>query len=1103
MLRKWSVLVLFALALPILAFAQNTGKLAGVVTDQATGDPLPGATVVLEGTTLGTAADVDGNYFIIGIPVGVYDIQVSFVGYQTETITGAEINSGYTRELNFELQAGVELDEIVVQYERPLIQKDAIGVPKIVTAEDITSLPVRGAAGVAALQGGVVSDETSSNLNIRGSREQDVNYYVDGVRVVGNIAVPTEAIQEQEMLIGSLPARYGDAMGGVISITTKSGTPKFFGSIEGITSEVLDSYGYNNLAASLGGPLVGQRASFFLSGEFSDRLDAGPRAVGFPQYVGGVDFRSNPQSVAIINDETGDISYLPFPAGSLPDTLAAADFVDQLNVPDGFHLADASHPSTVFTPSAFTAGDFDRQAERPNNGFQAFTVNGNVAFNPVDPIRIRIGGAYEQQENKLFSYVRSIFATDRFRNDDQTQGRFFATWTHYLSGSTFYQIQADYSDWRRNIYDASFSKNVEDTFFYGDIDHPSNAVASRYRRYNSDVDAYVPSYNDGSLPNFRDIQDNFSPPGVGPSGYQKERKERFSVSANATTQIGLHQIEFGGEYEQRTERFFSNGDPVPLAARFADDNCEAGAGVCVSSYNDLDFNVLDDDIFYYGYNYLGTEEADSEDIDAFTGGTNYNLAPFKPIYYAGYIADKIEYRDIVIQVGLRVDVYDANGKVLRDRFALLPIVRAGDVGGAPSGIGSDYAVYFNESTGAVVGYRDLDGNFFDASGVDSGPQAIRNAGSPRVKTDASGNEIRRLTSEVFEDYEPQVNWQPRIGVSFPVTDRALFFASYDVLSQRPTENFYDTIQQFAQALERSKRNNNVNLKPQKTTQYELGFRQRLGERAAIQISGFYKDLQNLISRRIVQNVFPSNYQTYENVDFGTVKGVELEFDLRRTRNLQINANYTLSFADGTGGDSDATSQITWRQETNPFYPRFLTPLDFDQRHTLNLTLDYRLGEGEGPQIGGAYPLSNFGFNIVANIKSGKPYTRRNDISPIYTAFNGFLEGEINGQSQPGSTLLNLRIDRRFALGGADLVAFLWIQNLLDTDNIINVYSQTGLADDDGYLSIDQGRADVSARRESQSPLLAQSYVDYYGFATESPFNYGIPRQTRLGLRLLF
>jgi outer membrane receptor protein involved in Fe transport len=514
---------------------------------------------------------------------------------------------------------------------------------------------------------------------------------------------------------------------------------------------------------------------------------------------------------------------------------------------------------------------------------------------------------------------------------------------------------------------------------------------------------------------------------------------------------------------------------------------------------------MDTRVFYYGYDYLGLEEVDDQDVDAFAAGENYNIEPYQPIYYAGYIQDKIEFRDIVLQLGARLDVFDNNALVLRDPYSLFEITRAGDLtSSVPSNVKSDYSVFFDESTGAVRGYRDLEGQFYDPDGNSVISRDVTFGAAVQIKTDENGAEMKRLTSNVFKEYEPQVNFQPRIGVSFPVTDQALFYASYDVVTQRPSENVYDTIHQYKQATEFSKRNNNPDLKPERTTQYELGFRQRLGARAAIQLSGFYRQIENKIALRIFQNVSPANYQSYQNVDFGTVKGVELEFDLRRTQGLALTANYTLSFAKGTGADAAATGQIVWRQETLPFYPNFLSFLDFDQRHTANVTMDYRLGQGEGPSIGGSRPLQNFGVNLVATVGSGLPYTRRTDTSPLYTAFNGFLEGELNSSRLPSTTMLNLRVDRRFPLTGrTNLVVYLWVQNLLNTKNVLSVYPQTGLAGDDGYLSGPEGRDQVAAIANSQGAALAESFADHYGIAADNPFRYGIPRQTRIGLRLDF
>ena len=1113
MLRRWGTLVLFALAAPALALAQNTGKLSGQVLDASTGEPLPGAAVIIEGTQLGAATDVEGNYFIIGVPVGTYDVRSTFVGFSPQTVAGVEINAGYTRQIDFELSPGVELEGVVVEYERPLIQNDAIGVPNVTTAEDIANLPVRGVANVAALQGGVVKEEGSDNLYIRGGREQGVSYYVDGVKVLGdNVSVTALAVQEQEMLIGSIPARYGDATSGVISITTKTGSPNFFGTIEGISSEVLDPYGYNQLSATLGGPLFSESVSFFLAGDYSNLADSNPRAIGFPQLSeSDLAFVQNrPQVVGIINDETEEVSYIPFPGDlgntALGDTTFPAEVLEMLegDLPEGFSFLDPSHPEPVEAPTTYLEERFTREDAKPNDPSRSLTLNGNIQVSPLQSIRLRVGGSYETSSGREFSYLRSLYAPNRFRRQDRDTWRGFLSFTQYLSNSTFYQIQADYSDYRGFNYHPDFSNNVEDVLQYGDISHPANAVARRYKRYEDEVGAYVNFFEDGSLPTVRQIQSNFTAPGGETfGGYTKWHYNRFGLRASAQTQLGVHQLEFGGEFEQQTRRYFNISDPYGLARFERDGNVEGDASFAVDEYEELAFNVMDDEVFYYGYNYLGTDEVDDQDLDAFTGKENFNVAPYQPIYYAGYVSDKIEYRDLVLQVGVRLDVFDNNALVLRDPYALFPLVRAGEVGNLPAGIGADFAPYF-DNAGEVVGYRDLEGNFYDPSGLDVTADVIRGAGEPRIRTDESGEELRRLTPEVFEDYTPEVTFQPRIGVSFPVTDQALFFASYDVVSQRPTENRFDTIQQYAEAIEGSKLLDNPNLKPEKRTNYELGFRQRLGARAALQISGFFSQLENQISRRVVPNVFPNNYQTYENVDFGTVKGVELEFDLRRTRNLAINANYTLSYAQGTGSDPSTTNQIVWRQEQNPFYPRFISPLSFDQRHKFNLTLDYRLGEEEGPQVAGIYPLANFGVNAIGNFGSGFPYTAQLGPHPIWDSFIQGPEGEINGQQMPASALINLRIDRRFSLGGgADLVAFLWVQNLLNTDNAVDVYEATGLPGNDGYLSSDLGESQIQGRALSQGLIQGASFVDHYNFRQLDPFNFGIPRQTRLGLRVSF
>ena len=164
----------------------TTGKLAGTVVDDL-GDPLPGANVVIDGTTLGAATDIDGKYFIIGIPVGAYSVTASFVGYAPQTVEKVAVQHGYTTELNFELGSAQQLGEVTVTYERPIIQKDAIGVPRVVTGEEVARTRSRSKSRTEAAQAAPPASSAESDLSVRGGRDEDVRYYVDGVRVAPNV----------------------------------------------------------------------------------------------------------------------------------------------------------------------------------------------------------------------------------------------------------------------------------------------------------------------------------------------------------------------------------------------------------------------------------------------------------------------------------------------------------------------------------------------------------------------------------------------------------------------------------------------------------------------------------------------------------------------------------------------------------------------------------------------------------------------------------------------------------------------------------------------------------------------------------------------------
>ena len=177
-LTALAVVVLFCAT----AFAGTTGKITGVVTDSQSGDPLPNASVAVLETDLGTVSDEDGKFFILNVSPGTYTLKVTYIGYSAYTIENVRVSTDLTTDLKFELTSkAIQAEEVVVRAERPIIDKNATNAVHIIGGEDLEILPFRGVQNVLSLQAGVVEQEGA--LHIRGSRSDEIAYYVEGASV--------------------------------------------------------------------------------------------------------------------------------------------------------------------------------------------------------------------------------------------------------------------------------------------------------------------------------------------------------------------------------------------------------------------------------------------------------------------------------------------------------------------------------------------------------------------------------------------------------------------------------------------------------------------------------------------------------------------------------------------------------------------------------------------------------------------------------------------------------------------------------------------------------------------------------------------------------
>ncbi|MDP1622901.1 MAG: TonB-dependent receptor [Bacteroidales bacterium] len=531
---------------------------------------------------------------------------------------------------------------------------------------------------------------------------------------------------------------------------------------------------------------------------------------------------------------------------------------------------------------------------------------------------------------------------------------------------------------------------------------------------------------------------------------------------------------------------------------------------------------------YYGYDYTGKKISGNTSFDDFftqqdsKGNYTRAIGPYQPIYIAGYIQDKFAFKDLIFNIGVRVDRFDANQPVLKDPYLFYPAQTAGEVSDLngvpvthPSGIGSDYIVYVDDSREPtkITGYR-FNNNWYNKEGSTiTDPVRALDAGSgvqpyllyPGV--DTIGSPPRAVA---FKDYDPQTNWMPRISFSFPISDDALFYAHYDILTQRPAtgEVQIQPISYYYIGVTGSSGTiNNPALKPEKTIDYELGFQQKINNFSSLKLAVFYREMRDQIQQYRLSGAYPKTYYSYTNIDFGTVKGLTLTYDLRRSGNARLRFNYTLQFADGTGSDANAASTIIRSDQPNL---RTLNPLNFDRRHEFNISFDYRWSDGRdynGPVINRKKQdkppvqlLANLGANLTINGGSGTPYTQTSRI--LAFGAMGPIKGSINGARLPWQFLISARFDKdfNFALNKkkeGTLNLYIEFSNLLNTQNVRFVYPATGSPSDDGYLSAPEWQNAISQQVDSQS------FRDLYSIQMNNPYQYSSPRTIRLGLMFNF
>ncbi len=1260
------------------ALAQGTsGAILGTVVD-ANGDPIINAQVQVTSGGIakgGTVTDFDGNYVIKPLDPGRYDVKVNYIGTKESLTTGVLVQPGQNTKVNVKLQSSdkTTLEEVVItEYKVPLIDEYQGGSTTVKTSEEIEQMATRNTTSMVSTSAGAYSAVDGGAVSMTGARTDGTLYIIDGVQVYGSrgINISQNAIDQIQVITSGLPANYGDALGGVVNITTKGVSDKLRGSV--LLEKSVDGYGHNLGNFTLSGPLFKKKidsvnkkpvVGFFLAGDVWYDKDRSPEYHGVYQ----------------LKDEKLD-EIRQNPLISVPN---------QSGVPVFRNRAE-----TV------TANDLYITKRRPNADVFEGRMTGRLDFQLADNLNLSAGGTFNYSQAKSYSRAWSMFSRDEIPEVRNYTGRGFLrlqqsfrknaaqqqaaaegeTQQRQILTNAFYTLQVDYQTEYQKVEDPRHKDNVFNYGYVGKfsteyipiyapgIDSAGSvyhnrdvfgtrlvvdraAVQTTYERsemnpllanytsqYFRDLDGASPGNEqiirarngliNGQMPT--SIYGIYTTTGQSQTSYSNAGVQQYGVTVDASFDLQprktRHSIEFGLYYQQRNESGYSmsgantnggvwqymrqltnthigldmdnpvyivdgqrytkeqiygvdgvnfspddtifyNRKVVGIQSNF-DKNLRAKLGKGVTDYiaiDELDPSTFSVDMFnadellnsgnpfvsYYGYDYKGNRQRGQVNFNDFftkkdeNGNYTRDIGAYRPNYIAGYVLDKFRFKDIFFNVGLRVERFDANTKVLKDPYSLYEVNSVSDArsikdefgnprvknnfsdgGGTPGNIGDDYVVYVNNNespTPSVIGYRNGD-DWYDPYGrLVEDPTTLRQYSGGRDPQPYLVNPDTRITDSTFDpnssftDYKPQINVMPRVLFNFPISDNSMFYAHYDVVVQRPKSGvFTPASSYYFLTANQGGFVNNPDLKPEKMFDYEVGFKQKLSENSALTISGFYKERKDMIQVRPYLYAWPTTYYTFGNRDFSTTKGMLLRYDMRRVRNLRLDIAYTLQFANGTG--SSPTSGISGSPSAPGLLSGFISaglpnirtvfPLDNDVRHNIVTTLDYRYAKGKGPVVANKHILENAGANFIFRTRSGEPYTRYTQPRNVANT----VDGQVNGARLPWHYWIDLRVDKDFRLNFGKkkedvtrvrrevyVNAYVLVNNLLNTRDILGVDRFTGRPDDDGYLSHPQGIQNANNQYNKQS------YIDLYsanliGIGGE---RLNLPRRINLGLNLNF
>ncbi|HTY36464.1 MAG TPA: TonB-dependent receptor [Bacteroidota bacterium] len=871
-------IVLTVLAGTVGLHAGTNGKIAGTVKDKKTGEPLIGCNVVLEGTTMGAATDLDGHYNILNVPPGTYVLNVTLVGYTPTKFKDVKVNIDLTTTIDVQLSETVlELgQEVVIIAERPLVQKDETAKTAVIGRDQLNALPVNEFSQVLSLQAGFVAG------SLRGGRSGEVAYWIDGVPVTdvydGSevVEVNKNLVQEVQLVSGAFNAEYGQAMSGIVNIATREGGKKYTGSLSiyggdyqsadkvlfpGINK--FDPTAIRNFEGNISGPVFGDNLTFFANGRF----------IHFGGYLNGTR-KYNPQNIAY-TDSTGALHLSRDPSG----------------IGDG---------ATV-----------------PMNSSERKYGQGKLTWHISPTLKASYNIIYDNNVAQAYDRMYLYDPDGKGKNYTVSSTQIFQL-SHTLSANTFYTIGASYfdKDFKYYLYENPYDPRYV---------HPKVAIP---------LDGF-----------------SFQTGGTDLNRFQRSTQTAL-VKIDLSSQISQSNlIKLGVEYRHH-KVFYESMTLQPIDS-------------------ETDINLAS------GNPFISTKIPD-------ISSQYHDIYTHRPIEFSGYAQDKMEFKDLIINIGVRFDYFSPDGVVLADP--------------------SDPSIY--NPIKPNNRFDDANGN-----GIQDPGEATKTVADRRAYW--------------YKKASTKFQVSPRFGAAFPITERGVVHFSYGHFFQVPRFEYLYQNPDFKLGLGTGNQGliGNADLAPEQTTNAELGVSQQLTEDLAVDMTAYIRDIRNLTGTRADEILVfggSASYSKYVNSDFGFVKGIVVSLTKKFVGGFSATADYTYQVARGSASDpTEARNAVT----SGALPEVQLVPLGWDQRHTLNATFSYN--------------ASHWGTSFIGQYGTGTPYTprRSTDITSLLT----------NSQTKP--QFLNIDGQAFYAVDFEPLrfVIFLRVFNLLDTRNEVGVFDDTGRA----------------------------------------------------------